>query len=170
MIRFSALAIVVLCLVDFSGEATAERNKRPPLPMPECEGCEGQSGSDSASGDGTCEGIITISVWVSDGSCIKMLVGEYPAFRYECVDVEPCHATISRTWTGIPAGVPMDFCVDPGSGNLCIEPKPDSGSGTGSDHKDYDMQCGWDDWTWSFSVPSCGGMSASVTGGCSSCD
>ena len=34
------LIIVVLCLVDFSGEATAERNNRPP----ECGDCEGHGG------------------------------------------------------------------------------------------------------------------------------
>lgn len=131
-----------------------------------CDGCFGAGGGGSASG-GTCGGMIDITVTVADGKCKWAAVDS--AFLFHCKQISGCETSVTRSWQGLPPNVPLDFCVDPGVGQLfCLQDPPTSGSGSGSDARDsLTMQCKNGSYQWTMSA-GCG-LAASALGTCSRC-
>lgn len=138
-----------------------------PLSVPQgCDGCFGAGGGGGASG-GTCGGMIDITVTVFNGRC-KWAAAD-SAFLFNCKQVAGCMTSVTRSWSGLPAGTPLEFCVDPNVGQFfCLQDPPDAGSGSGSDVRDsLLMDCKAGSYTWSISA-ACG-LSATALGACSRC-
>lgn len=136
----------------------------------QCTGCMGIGGAASASG-GNCGGLVTVTVTVANGNC-KVLMGEEPG-DILCRSSRSCMPTVLRTWSGLTPNTELDFCVQLHGEELCLQPKPTSGAGSGSDTRaSASMTCTDDPAaTRSFSIksPSCG-LFASAEGRCSACD
>lgn len=109
-----------------------------------------------------------IVVNVAKGKCRWMAF--YEPWSLSCSPTQSCIPTISRSWTGLTPGTPLDFCVTVGSDILCVSPKPEVGpSGSGSDTRDSaGLDCDGNSRSFSVGSPSCG-LSASTSGTCSTC-
>lgn len=163
----AVLVIAVLCCMGASTSAAANTRARMPRVLTDiCPGCEGGAWFDSDAQDPGCPGaVIAISVVVSDGVCAGVFTE--PGVISDCQTGIPCHVVINRSWSGLPADLELDFCVTANGVRRCIRPKPTSGSGSGSDTKEYDLTCTGVPITWDFVTPC--GLSASVTGSCGEC-
>jgi len=153
------LALLCLSLLCLSGGAR---------PAPQgCGGCAGNGGSGTASG-GACGGMVSISVTVAPGTC-KWTADEFGVLN--CRGTLGCLPTVTRTWNHLPPSIPLSFCVTlPVEGQLCLEPPPSSGSGSGVDARvSAPIPCGSATRTFTIRVPGCG-LEASAQASCSSCN
>jgi hypothetical protein len=131
-----------------------------------CPGCDGSGDSDIVSGQGGCAGeTVSIVVTVISGDCVY--VPNPPTGT--CEDIDPCYITITRTWDDLATGGEIEICVTiPNLGERCKQnPPTGQPGGSGSDVQSYDMECGWENWSYSVTTPC--GTSASATGTCSDC-
>lgn len=131
-----------------------------------CPGCEGDSDDDNDSA-ANC-GSIAISVLVTPGECMYMINTETGSIG--CQMTTKCLATITRAWNNVSAGTAMNFCISEGGITRCVQPPPNSGSGTGASVNSWQLSCG-DGFTWSFTMPCPSGASLSVSAGgeCTQC-
>jgi hypothetical protein len=133
-----------------------------------CAGCVGSGGSTAVSG-GTCSGLVTISVTVTEGKC-RWFLG-YEDWILRCGQQKGCTPEITRSWSGMPANSALDLCVTIGPDVLCLQPPLSAGgSGEGQDSRNSaSVACSdLSSPTYSIGSPSCG-ISASVTAYCSKC-
>ena len=144
------------------------RPARPSSPPQACSGCLGSGGLAIASG-GTCGGRLEISVSAGSGEC-KWFYTSDPLFM-ECRKVRGCETTIMRSWSGLPTGSVVEFCVEFQGERMCLAKKQIVGaSGAGSSTRTGPvLECA-DGPSTSFLIESepCG-LSASVTPTCSRC-
>ena len=138
-------------------------------PPQACVGCTGNGGTASASG-GTCGGRVEISVTASNGQCKWFLTDE--PLLFECKSTKGCETTIVRSWTGLPVGSIVEFCVELGDETLCLQKKNVvDGDGAGSSTRtgpSLPCKAGPGDLTFQVESEPCGLM-AEVTPTCSEC-
>ncbi len=157
------LTALTLAAVFFSAPATPVAKA---ALLPQCTGCTGSGGSSSSSG-GSCGGFVSISVTLSGGKC--RAVHFYEPWSVSCAAISACTPTVNRSWSGLPSGSELDFCILVGNEELCLAPKPTVGpSGGGSDSRSSSgISCGS---SRSFSIGSSDcGLSASTDASCSAC-
>lgn len=129
-------------------------------------GCEGSGGSGAGNGTGACTGqATTILATVTAGSCAPEYYNP-PADPVGCIE-EPCSASITRSWTGVPPHTALKFCLILNGVTMCLTNPPDSGSGTGSDTRQNSLNCGWTD--FKFTLTTACGTNASATVSCAKC-
>ena len=160
-VRLTTLAqAVALAAVVLPASSRAEQT---------CSGCVGGTSSSSQSIPG-CDSV-EITVTIESGLCVKTTHPPDPT-EY-CEEVNDCDVTIQRTWTNIPTGSQVNGCVIQGGQRYCIDPPLDSDGGSGSDTRQYKLECGSGTFTWTIkagcsSAPG-GQMDAQASGQCTGC-
>lgn len=167
MMSIPALALV--CVFALSASAVAPPTSGS-VPVQGCNGCLGNASSASASG-GSCGGMLTITVNVISGQC-KFLGGEEVG-EVQCRSIKNCLPVVTRTWAGMPPASGLDFCVDLAGSMLCLNPKPNTGGGSGADTRPSTAMICSDDpentRTYTISSGSCG-LVASAQAKCTGCE
>lgn len=162
----SALPWVFSCFALFA--APLSRPSSPPAQA--CTGCIGNGGTAVASG-GTCGGRVEISVTAANGQCKWFLTDE--PLLLECKSTQGCKTTIVRSWSGLPTGSVVEFCVEAGDETLCLVKKNVVGAeGSGSSTRTgpvLDCKAGDGDLTFQVESAACG-LAAEVTPTCSECE
>jgi len=159
---FLPLAVLIVALLGLRPAAGATTSAE----LQGCVGCRGAGGSGSSSG-GTCDGMVSVMVQVEDGHC-RWYLGVEPGV-IDCRQYQGCKPTVTRSWSSLDPGTGLDFCVVVGGTRLCLEPKPGSGDGSGSDTRDSaTLPCNGDTRRFTVSAPDCG-LEASAEASCSRC-
>ena len=134
-----------------------------------CAGCVGAGGTASASG-GTCGGMVSISVVVEPGQC--RWIASDDELLFLCVQTLGCKTSVTRSWSGLPAGTKVDACVVVDGQELCLRPKIPGQSpvGNGESRPGPELKCSDDSNGPTFTVEaaSCG-LTAEVTPTCTGC-
>src|SRR6185295_323154 len=160
-----ARIVTVLSLTALAFCASAAPAARAAHPV-QCQGCKGSVGGSSTSG-GSCGGFLSINVTLSKGKCAW--VHSYEPWTISCESFVGCLPAVTRSWSGLPAGSDVDFCITLGPDELCLDPKPSVGSsGGGSDSRSSGpIECGT---SRNFSLGSAAcGLSVSTDATCASC-
>jgi hypothetical protein len=154
------LGVLAVVVVMFVGTARGEQ----------CPGCVGGSSSASNSIPGC--GTVSITVTIASGICTKVTHPPDPTIYCEQT-TQGCHVVIQRQWTGIPAGADVNGCVIQGGQRYCIDPPLATDGGSNTDTREYDLNCGSGEFTWTIKSE-CGSaqggqMTALCSGQCTGC-
>lgn len=136
-----------------------------------CDGCAGSGGSSASSGGSCGSAMVSITVTVTSGKC-KWVLGELEDLS--CGQARGCVPQVTRSWSGMGANSPLDFCVQIEDDLLCLSPAPNAGvTGSGSDSRaSAAMGCSnssANTRSYSVSSPTCG-LTASAQAGCTGCN
>ncbi len=154
------------CMIIAGSALAIPLSRFRPSPVQCNTGCQGAGTSDSKncpSGGGT----VSIAIQVGDGSCkLVFQPGDPPVSSRS--QFSGCSRTVNRTWSGLPANTPMQFCRTYENGvEWCIGPDPSTGpSGGGSNSTTNGMNCNKSDTS---SITHSCGASATATATCSTC-
>lgn len=135
-----------------------------------CTGCLGSGISQGSNSFSGC-GAVTIEVNVASGACQETTFPPDPA-RY-CLPKTDCVVSLTRTWSGVPAGETVNVCVIQGGARYCIDPPLSVNGGSGFDFRYYGLECGSGVFSWSTtatcSLAPGGKITALASGSCAEC-
>lgn len=158
----SLLAATFLCFTMFTANASAFQLQ--------CGTCSGGANADSANGGANCTGeSVSITANVSGADCY-LVFNQWGSPPYSCKP-QDCSAEVTRTWAGLPANSPMEWCTTytqiPNVQRCWKQPNgsdPSSGaSGSGTSILSEVLTCGL---TGNFSIETQCGTVATATVEC----